>query len=262
MNDLKVENRQLMEENARLTDLTRMLLSSPAFSGFLTELSNNGLPVNQTQRPQQQQLASQPQPTRKDVNPHQVQQQMHNQQVGMAMIPEQTVDFSMLDAAPSNGWNSGIDMNSYQVFAVTDVPQGPAVDSAVLSGKASSLVEPESDSESKDVPFMGHLPVLDSAKKIQPTVEDPDVDFDEEEFALFVDTPSSSRQPSAPSSRDDSSIFGAVPLEKALAHIDLTTVSNDAAMDKDVLAEARLEMFLARMDASCARIGAIVSHLQ
>ncbi|KAI9887107.1 MAG: hypothetical protein M1823_001097 [Watsoniomyces obsoletus] len=41
-NDLRQENRALRDENTRLSDLTRMLLGSPAFSGFLEQLSTNG----------------------------------------------------------------------------------------------------------------------------------------------------------------------------------------------------------------------------
>src|SRR5256885_6591869 len=85
-NDLRVQNRQLMEENTRLSDLTRMLLSSQAFSGFLNELSQNGMPAPSTtaataSQPQSQtQSQAQPQPTKKDVNPHQATRQAQNQQ--------------------------------------------------------------------------------------------------------------------------------------------------------------------------------------
>src|SRR5437763_10380591 len=73
--DLRAQNRQLIEENTRLTDLTRMLLSSQAFSSFLNELSLNGIPAPATAAASSQ---PQPQPTKKDVNPHQATRQAQN----------------------------------------------------------------------------------------------------------------------------------------------------------------------------------------
>jgi hypothetical protein len=128
-----------MEENTRLTDLTRMLLSSPAFSGFLNELSANGMPAPPTTTSNQQgQTKSQVRPTRKDVNPHQASRQMQNQQpqINMAMIPETSIDFSVLEQ-PVNGWTS-IPSNDFQVFSVSALPQLPVLDLSPISGKALS----------------------------------------------------------------------------------------------------------------------------
>lgn len=240
-----------MEENTRLTDLTRMLLSSSAFSGFLTELSSNGLPTPQ-QSQQPQASHAKPQPTRKDVNPHHAAQQIQNQpQIGMAMIPEQNIDFSMLDA-PSNGWNSGMD--SYSVFAVTELPRGPAVDTGIMSGKSSNFVEPKSDV--KDVPVVPSLPVIAQAEEKSEAVEDTSVAFNAQEFPLFADAPPTTMNSST---ADTTRIFGNIPTEKALAHIDLTVVSD--TVDNDAVASARLERLCARLDATFDRIGAFVSHL-
>lgn len=100
MDDVKAQNRALREENRRLTDLTRMLLSSSAFSGFVGELTSNPAAAQVAQaplRPQQQQPQSeQPRRVRKDVNPY-GQQPMQHQHIGMAMIPEHAMDFSMID---------------------------------------------------------------------------------------------------------------------------------------------------------------------
>src|SRR5882672_1378664 len=119
-----------MEENTRLTDLTRMLLSSQAFSGFLSELSTSGLPAP-TSATTQTSNQPRPQPTRKDVNPHQAARQMHAQQpqIGMALLSESAVNFSVLDT-PANSWNTGISSNDFQVFALTELPRGPAIDLA------------------------------------------------------------------------------------------------------------------------------------
>lgn len=87
---------------------------------------------------QQGPTKSQPRPTRKDVNPHQASRQMQNQQpqINMAMIPETSIDFSVLEQ-PSNSWNS-IPSNDFQVFSVSAVPQVPVLDLTPLSGKTPS----------------------------------------------------------------------------------------------------------------------------
>lgn len=133
---LRAENRQLREENTRLTDLTRMLLSSQSFAGFLQELSQGNVAEGSRQqsrqeRPQQQ---AQPQPTRKDINPHEVARQLHNQQpqIGMALIPEAPVDMSLYD---TSSWNSSGRSTDYHVFSVNEVPRGPAVEITKLGGK-------------------------------------------------------------------------------------------------------------------------------
>src|SRR5947207_1123231 len=157
-----------MEENTRLSDLTRMLLSSQAFSGFLNELSQNGMPAPSTtaataSQPQSQtQSQAQPQPTKKDVNPHQATRQAQNQQtqVGMTIIPESTIDFSILDTTPTNNWNTGFGMNSYQVCAVTHLPEGPAIDTDSLSGKEPSSITKLSTSAAKDYPVLNFPPII------------------------------------------------------------------------------------------------------
>jgi bZIP-type transcription factor MBZ1 len=140
---LRAENRQLREENTRLTDLTRMLLSSQSFAGFLQELSQGNVPEGsrqqprqeRTQQPQQTQQTTQPPtlPKRKDVNPHEAARQLQNQQpqVGMALIPEAPIDMSLYDT-PS--WTQAR-TTDYHVFSVTEVPQGPCLETAKLLGK-------------------------------------------------------------------------------------------------------------------------------
>lgn len=134
-NALRTENRQLREENNRLTDLTRMLLSSPAFTGFLQELNQSGLPKTSRQQPRQERAQPQPQPTRKDVNPHDAARQLHSQQpqVGMALVPEPNVDLSLYDMPL---WNSTIPTTDYHVYAVTEMPPGPTPHLETCTGKA------------------------------------------------------------------------------------------------------------------------------
>lgn len=251
-NDLRVENRQLMEENTRLSDLTRMLLSSQAFSGFLNELSQNGMPVpTTTATPQaQQQQQPQPQPTRKDVNPNQSSRQAHNQQtqVGMTMIPESTIDFSMLETP---NWNA-IGMNSYQVCALTEVPEGPVIDTAVLSGKMLDFGTLTS-SAPKDCPVLETPPVFEN----KPTTElattiNEDVELDEVAFALFVDGPNHTKSTISNPKLTPT----ALPSYKSVSP---RFVLTDAVSDAE--AWSRLETVCSALDATCDQLSAFTSHL-
>ena len=261
-NDLRVQNRELMEENQRLTDLTRMLLSSPSFSGFLNDLSVNGMapPPNVSASERQ---ASQPAPTqrsaRKDVNPNQVAQDFQHQssaQIGMALIPEPVMDFSMLDAANTGNWNTGIDMSFPQVYAVTEVPSEPVVDTGMLSGKTSNFVELRSTSDdSKECPIIQRMsgPETDQAA---PTASDPEVELDESDpaFALFVDALPLQALEVAETSEG---LFGGVRLEKVFERFEL--VVDDGS--EDVLASAKLAQLSSSIDDAFQRIGNLTSHL-
>jgi len=161
-NELRVQNRQLTEENTRLTDLTRMLLSSQAFSGFLQELSNSNVPNHIMPQNPQQKTSQQPQPTMKDVSSHEAARQIQNQdnqmQVGMTLIPETTFDMSTFD--PGNVWNSVLPSNNFQVFSVTELPEPPMIDFSNLSGKSNEMKSTPSASSTKDMPTVSPLPAL------------------------------------------------------------------------------------------------------
>ena len=238
INTLKAENRQLLEENNRLTDLTRMLLSSQAFSGFLSELSQNGMPAPTTTAPSQ----PKPQPTRKDVNPnHAVRQMNHNAQVGLTMIPEQTIDFTSFD---SNSWNSGI-TNDYAVFAVMELPQGPSIDTLVLSGKSTELESVESQ---KELPSLPDLPIL--SKVIEPELVsvDESVYVDSQISALFEPS-------SAPTVHVPSIIVTPVTSEKESRYV---LVSQPRNSDDDW---KLFEKACSKLDSAAERISAITSAL-
>ena len=241
-----------MEENNRLTDLTRMLLSSPAFSGFLNELSANGGSVpsalQKTTAPQQ--APSQPQSIRKDVNPHQVARQLQSQhQVGMVMVPEPQVDLSVMDLNTRSNWSSGVDMNSFQVFSVTEMPEDPAIDVCVLSGKSSSPIESMASS-SKEIPT---LPSIQASSKEQMGELDinPDIELDGS-LSLF-DVSSSVKSAPSPSSPQPHAILSISKPQQfeliAIAPYDPATTA------------ARLEKMCAELDESCARLENITSHL-
>lgn len=183
-NELRVQNRQLMEENTRLTDLTRMLLSSQAFSGFLQELSNSGASETaQKHSPQQHQNSQQsqplqqpkPKPTKKDLSSHEAARQMqnhndHHMQIGMTLIPDTPIDMSVFDGHSS--WNNTLPSNDFQVFAVTELPEPPKLDISAMTEK-SSEVKPIRSSK-KDMPVISSLPTHISSRKECPAVKKSD----------------------------------------------------------------------------------------
>ncbi|GAB1199227.1 hypothetical protein APSETT444_008573 [Aspergillus pseudonomiae] len=214
--ELRLQNRALYEENARLTDLARMLLSSPNFSQFLDEMSINGVTSSaQPQPPQQQQpqqLQSQPQPQQQQQQPtmqpsmpkdtnhgHGAQEfaMQQNPQVGMVVVPNQGLDVAAM-GMNNAGWNSGIDMNyNPSVFAVLEVPEPSIIDTEILSGKSSSVGSylPEITDSKNELPVFDRMPMSEEASV---GVENPDVEFDESDpaFALFADSPATSQQES------------------------------------------------------------------
>ena len=258
--DLRMQNRALYEENARLTDLAHMLLSSPHFSNFMEEMNANQgssqqqsqaqpQPQPQPQQQQQQQAPPQPQP---QPQPQQMAQPKESnaapqefpmQQNSVVMVPNQGMDMSAM-GLNNGGWNSGIDMNftNTPVFAVTDVPEGPALNAAALSGKSSSFMG--------SLPSKDEVPVLERAPVEEPQevtgIENPDVELDESDpaFALFLDAPSQE-------SSQESSQFDGVQTDK----INLV-VESDSRSNADQFAQLCLSM-----EAAFQRVSAVTSHL-
>ena len=279
--DLRLQNRTLYEENARLTDLAHMLLSSPHFSSFMDEMSVNGMPQPQAtqqqsqqgqQQQQQQQQSSQqqtpqppqPQPTvsqpsmqtsvPKDANPNQTSQEFQmqqNPQAGMVMVPNQGVDMSTMGLS-NGGWNSGIDINyaNTPVFAVTEVPEGPAIDTDILSGKSSSFVLPE--------PTKNEVPTLERPQFAETEftatgVENPEVEIDESDpaFALFA-----SESPSTSPSRENvDESFEGIQTEKTAPAYELVVQSEAKAN------EHRFSQLCLSMEAEFQRVSMVTSHL-
>lgn len=240
-----------MEENTRLTDLTRMLLSHPSFSGFLDTLAANPAaaqtaqaaiqpppaPVEQAQRP------------RKDVNPYAGQSQVpppQQQHIGMTMIPEQPMDLSMLD----------FNHFSYQpqVFSVLSLPEA-AIDTAVLSGKSSPFSPLASDSEKVELPMIERVPGPPPAAIELPVVADAEFDADPA-FALFTDSaPAVETIPSPSPALKEIDLGYLDHLSYKPAQFELVTaVDADAAM-------CRVERLTREMDACVARLTALTMHL-
>ncbi|KAE8144567.1 hypothetical protein BDV25DRAFT_166541 [Aspergillus avenaceus] len=269
--DLRMQNRALYEENARLTDLARMLLSSPNFSQFLDEMPMNGMSASgQTQSPQQQQpqqLQSQPQHQQAMAQPpmqsnvpkdaghgHNAQEfaMQQNSQVGMVVVPNQGLDVATM-GMNNGGWNSGIDMNytNASVFAVLEVPEPPVLDAEFLSGKSSGLGDylPEVSNPKSEVPVFERAPAVEEPKNANFGVENPDVEFDESDpaFALFADGP-------APTHGEVSDApFEGIGSEKSAFEL-VVECDSQAAV-------SRFSYFCHNMEAAFERISMVTSHL-
>ncbi|KAJ5551981.1 hypothetical protein N7461_006679 [Penicillium sp. DV-2018c] len=260
--EVRLQNRALYEENARLNDLARMLLGSPHFSNFLNDMGDT-LPVVPQQQVQQQpqpQPQSQQQPQTQQVpqpnmqavpkdnstNHGQEFQMQQNPQPNMVMVPNQGMDPTAMGMTNA-GWNSGIDMSysNTPVFAVTEVPEGPALDAKLLSGKSSAFGIPESSKN--DAPVVGSPAFGSSPSDIG--VANPDVEIDESDpaFALFIDTP-----PIAAGTG-----FEGLPSEKT-THFELV-------VDDSEISPSAKNTFITlcnSIDAAFERVSLATSHLQ
>lgn len=253
-----MQNRALFEENARLNDLARMLLGSPHFSSFLTDMPDAVAPQVQAQqqaapRAQQPQPATVPKET-SAPRPQEFQMQQ-NPQTNMMMVPNQGMDASM--AMNNGGWNSGIDMNfgNASVFAVLDVPEGPALDVEALSGKPSSSPIDLTETSSKNEPPVLDLPEIgQSGEQSDFGVANPDVEIDESDpaFALFVDSPVSSVPVSS-----DVPAFDGVQSRKTSQYELVVDPSEVSALAKN-----RFNYLCQSMEAAFQRVSSVTSHLQ
>lgn len=239
-----------MDENKRLSDLTRMLLSSPSFSNFLDHLSSNPQAPVKTEPQQQVQQQQQEQP--KDVNPYNS-QPSHQQQIGMAMIPEQTMDFSMLNL---NG-------NSYnfqpQVFVVDSLELPNAIDASVLSGKESNFAEPllESDDEKIEVPAIERpIEHAEPSETVKSAPVDEDFESDPE-FALYHSEPAATVDDTQKELDTDGfsnvDIFGGIESEKVLSRYELVNATEE---------EASAAMAMARVQRLSDNVASVMSRLE
>lgn len=233
-----------------------MLLSSSSFSSFLDNLSTNPAAAPQpsaikVESPSQAQAQTQPQQEiRKDANPF-APQQSQQQQIGMAMIPEQNLDFSMLTMDGSYNFQP-------QVFVV-DTPEVPApIDASVLSGKTSSFIETtvELDDEKHDLPAIEH-PL---SQEVSPTPSDNtlvDEEFENDpNFALYHAEPTLVAETPDKADNNEVSyvdIFGGIEAEKVFARIDFVDASHE---------EATAAAAMARVQRISHHIAPLVSRLE
>lgn len=214
---------------------------------------------------------------RKDVNPNQSTpraqpSQSTNTHVGMTMIPEEnSFEYNATESANNRWTDSTMDFGGLydaQVYAVTEVPQGPAVDSmsfAMLHGKTSNFVDSYSSDDSKDGPVEVE-PMPASAGKVEmpdvtkPRPQELDIDVFDPAFALFIDQPCTSSKPAAMKPEDG--IFGEVELEKAFGRLELV-IAEDPNESQEISSATieRFERLCSRLDAASTRVAAITSHL-
>ncbi|KAL8937135.1 MAG: hypothetical protein Q9216_004582 [Gyalolechia sp. 2 TL-2023] len=276
-NDLRAKNQELMSENHRLTDLTRMLLESPAFNSFLNELSGTDGQVATSSASSQQNAPApkveeaQPEP-RKDVNPHQpspqVQSDQRSAQVGMALIPETYHNLNPINTT----WTDNVDSSLYdaQVYTVTSMPEGPAIDqynTGWLSGKFTGSVGSFVSDESKqDTPAIEHLcPRYEEAKSEVPLIGGPNpfnARFDNSDSTFGIDC---SASPLSHSSANQSKkpSHSCVQSERTMDPSGLTTVENRKETDGvGVASMERFKRFCAIMEGPSQRVAAVTAHLR
>lgn len=258
-----------MAENTRLTDLTRMLLSSSAFSTFLNDLSgNSAAPSSSTLKPQLAEVKVEQTQPRKDVNPNQAAASLPNYQstpqIGMALIPETTVNHPTPDPI-TNTWDNGtIDFGLFgtQVFAVMELPRGPAVDhidTGSLSGKPSDAGSyPAGDVVKDGSPTIECMPIIEKSEEPSYPDSDDSVDLDESDpaFALFADYPSPR---TAHMENPEDRLFGHIEPEKAFSRLEL--IIEGETDDEDEVSAAtmgKFERLCSSLEAASVRIAAIV----
>ncbi|KAI0441035.1 hypothetical protein F4803DRAFT_441208 [Xylaria telfairii] len=255
-NELRAENRALREENMRLSNLTRILLESPSFTSFLDALSQNPATILAQVQPQVEQR--QPEPP-KDANPYNTTSFGQQQQIGMAMIPEQSMDYSMLH-------NAGVSQY-YQphVYAVLETPELPEIDTDALMGKSSNFIEeaPTSDNDKADAPFL-EPPVPSTIQKLQVPEVNPDPTPVQKKASnldgdIFDDdADDDSAPPSCPLELDTGGfsavdIFGGIESEKAFARYELVDSSEE---------EKQASIALKRVERLAASLAATISGLE
>jgi bZIP-type transcription factor MBZ1 len=261
--DLRAQNRALIDENKRLSDLTRMLLSSPSFSDFLERLSTNPAPAPQSapQVDQRQDARQAP----KDVNPYAAHEQVQRQQIGLAVIPEQNMDFSLV----------GVDADAYsyqpQVYAVLETPE-PVIDASVLAGKSSNFVGDafECDHDEKvDMPVLERPMAAEEKLAASEAPESPlvvDEQFDNDpEFALYHSSSITARpEDHEPAELDlgglvRHDLFGGVQSEKMFARYELIDV--DEEEENAARAMARFQRLSESMEHVCSRLEMLTADI-
>lgn len=225
---------------------------------------------------QQQSLPKEPKTSQsqghKDVNPHQLPSQpMHesrhgNAQVGMALMPEQIVDFASFE--PNNNWANTMDFgfNNAQVFAVTDLPYGPAVDQidiGLLSGKESNSVGYYSCDDAKDnTPIVERVPlcqeIVETAYVYESGFEDVEFDESDPAFALYAD---SSFLSTAKISISDEVLPPEATFTKTTYQLQVVTENEGKAGILDGTTLARFECLCSSIEAAFQRVGSMTSHL-
>ena len=296
--DLRAKNQELLAENSRLTDLTRMLLSSPAFSDFLNDLSGTGLNASTIQGLAQSRQQSQtPRATsQKDANPSQYNLSHSNQNtthIGMTMIPEEP--HLEADHPSNNGYNpaagnNGMGLYDAQVYAIPSMTESPSIDAidfTLLNDKTAHglhLHAGTDSTECKDQPEMiecvpvPNTPISTTSSAQETTVEEEhnaDDDFEiivvsesDPSYALFADDlpavvskTAAVSQAEVEEDEERTQLFGTIPLAKAVGRIDLVLTS-----EGDDLSQAQAEVAntkaLLKFDRLCREMDVLAGRIE
>lgn len=264
-NELRVQNRALMEENARSRAFIERLLRHQAFTPFLEELSREeGLAPKPTMASMPSTstpvvAAPAPAPAPFPAQQFRTMSQPENTHAGMTLVPETQMDFAMLNinsngANPNpNYMNNGFSFQQPQVFAVTELPEGPSnpLDIEAMSGKGYSAIFAAEDSVDEVKP---DYPVIETPVQSEQTTMAP-VENEEEfdsEYDLYRSSPASTA--AAPVAPLNHEILFTNP-EKVFGRFTLV-VSDEAA---EARLSARLQRSMAAMEPAFQRIDAIAS---
>lgn len=163
----------------------------------------------------------------------------------MTMIPEQTMDFSMLDLNSAYSYQP-------QVFSVLSLPE-TILDSETLSGKSSSF-SPSNDAEKVELPKIERLPVSEPETVELSVVVDEEFDADPA-FALYSAPATIS---TASESKQDLDLSFLANLSIKPAQYELITKTDDATSDA---AYSRVERLSRDMDACVERLMSLTMHL-
>lgn len=259
-----------MAENAHLTDLTRMLLASPAFAAFLEEMSGTEK-QSSTQHQQETTAPKIEEPQHdfpEDVKPQpsspRAQNEQEDAQVSVASLPDPYINFNTT-------WTHDLDFGLYdaQVYAVHFMPQGPAVDhldGEFLSGKPSGLpIGFASEKCKQNAPTIEHplTPYHESRTQedstitavgtlLQPDENDP-------VHALYNDVFS---EPSKPTIAEPQNTLEIPSAAKGTHHFQLTIIEEAPGNDRvDSTAMVNFVRFCAMMEAASQRVESATSHL-
>ncbi|GAB7353951.1 hypothetical protein MBLNU459_g4552t1 [Dothideomycetes sp. NU459] len=193
-NDLRTENRTLSAENARYRNLIETLLRHPAYTPFIEDISKDPSVIAPSL---QIQPSAAPTPVAmvpsqsQDVtsNPNQLQVPRQREQ-RMAMVPEHSLDISMLNLDNANNSNqqyaipsnAGGNFQQPQTYSVHDVPQGPSP--LELSRNIFSVRSRRVQQDKSDFPVYQNMR---SASAHSSEMSAVNTIIDEEKFPLYTD---------------------------------------------------------------------------
>jgi len=250
-----------MEENARFRSLAEKLLAHPAFHPFLEDLSRDpSLAESLSKVTGNMSTPQMP----KDLDPYNASQQFApphsgDTTVGMTLIPEVPIDLSALTLGTGAGWNLPVGRTQQnmayqqsQVFAVTELPVGPAdpLDIAALSGKGTEAETEFSEREEAEKPT---APLCHEVPEVEEPVQEQSViDENDETMCLFANAAPKETVVDEPVAFEP--IFGEIAPEKAFAHFELFVTSEE----DNTLLLTHFERMVARLDKSCRRLESLM----